>query len=60
MTDQEQSSTPVEAGALSDERTDATGLSRRGLFGLAIGAGATGLVVGAGAGLVGGAAYGTA
>ncbi|WP_295786979.1 iron uptake transporter deferrochelatase/peroxidase subunit [uncultured Microbacterium sp.] len=60
MTDQEQSSTPVETGAVSDERTDATGLSRRGLFGLAIGAGATGLVVGAGAGLVGGAAYGTA
>ncbi len=37
---------------------DATGLSRRGLMGLALGAGATGLVVGAGAGLVGGAAYG--
>ncbi|MDR6099667.1 hypothetical protein QE454_003286 [Microbacterium sp. SORGH_AS454] len=32
---------------------DATGLSRRGLMGLALGAGATGLVVGAGAGLVG-------
>ncbi|WAC68141.1 iron uptake transporter deferrochelatase/peroxidase subunit [Microbacterium sp. SL75] len=37
---------------------DVTGLSRRGLMGLALGAGATGLVVGAGAGLVGGAAYG--
>lgn len=46
MTDEEQ------------QAPDATGLSRRGLMGLALGAGATGLVVGAGAGLVGGAAYG--
>ncbi|KQR21778.1 iron uptake transporter deferrochelatase/peroxidase subunit [Microbacterium sp. Leaf151] len=34
------------------------GVSRRGLIGLALGASATSLVVGAGAGVVGGAAYG--
>lgn len=58
---------------MHDDRTDAVspvpepaaepsapsqGLSRRGLMGLALGAGATGLVVGSGVGLVGGAAYG--
>ncbi|WP_394685094.1 iron uptake transporter deferrochelatase/peroxidase subunit [uncultured Microbacterium sp.] len=40
-----------------EQTPDATGLSRRGLMGLALGAGATGLVVGAGGGLVGGQAY---
>jgi deferrochelatase/peroxidase EfeB len=40
-----------------EEQTPQAGLSRRGLMGLALGAGATGLVVGAGAGLVGGQAY---
>ena len=58
---------------MHDDRTDAAssvpepaaepsapsqGLSRRGLMGLALGAGAAGLVVGSGVGLVGGAAYG--
>ncbi|MDZ5143211.1 iron uptake transporter deferrochelatase/peroxidase subunit [Microbacterium testaceum] len=47
-----------DAEKTSDEKApDATGLSRRGLMGLALGAGATGLVVGAGGGLVGGQAY---
>jgi deferrochelatase/peroxidase EfeB len=40
-----------------EQTPDAAGLSRRGLMGLALGAGATGLVVGAGGGLVGGQAY---
>ncbi|MDF2666361.1 MAG: putative iron-dependent peroxidase [Microbacterium sp.] len=45
------------AASPSDPDTSA-GVSRRDLIGLAIGASATSLVVGAGAGLVGGAAYG--
>lgn len=53
MTDEEQ--TPTTA---SDPAPEATGLSRRGLMGLAIGAGAAGLAVGAGGGFAGGAAYG--
>ncbi|WP_342030244.1 MULTISPECIES: iron uptake transporter deferrochelatase/peroxidase subunit [unclassified Microbacterium] len=53
MTDEEQ--TPTTA---SDPTPEATGLSRRGLMGLAIGAGAAGLAVGAGGGFAGGAAYG--
>ncbi|MEX0152635.1 iron uptake transporter deferrochelatase/peroxidase subunit [Microbacterium sp. LMI1-1-1.1] len=51
MTVSEQSSVPEGAA-------DATGLSRRGLIGLAIGAGAAGLAVGSGGGLVGGVALG--
>lgn len=44
---------------MTDEQIpDATGLSRRGLLGLAVGAGAAGLAVGAGAGTVGGVALG--
>ncbi len=39
---------------------DATGLSRRGLIGLAVGAGAAGLAIGAGAGVAGGVALGRA
>lgn len=53
VTDEEQ--TPTTA---SDPNPEATGLSRRGLMGLAIGAGAAGLAVGAGGGFAGGAAYG--
>ncbi|AOX44998.1 iron uptake transporter deferrochelatase/peroxidase subunit [Microbacterium sp. BH-3-3-3] len=53
MTDEEQTPTTV-----SDPTPEATGLSRRGLMGLAIGAGAAGLAVGAGGGFAGGAAYG--
>lgn len=53
MTDEEQTPTTV-----SDPTPEATGLSRRGLMGLAIGAGAAGLAVGAGGGFTGGAAYG--
>lgn len=53
MTDEEQ--TPTTPSAPTPE---ATGLSRRGLMGLAIGAGAAGLAVGAGGGFAGGAAYG--
>ncbi len=44
---------------MTDEQIpDATGLSRRGLLGLAVGAGAAGLAVGAGSGTVGGVALG--
>lgn len=53
VTDEEQTPTTV-----SDPTPEATGLSRRGLMGLAIGAGAAGLAVGAGGGFAGGAAYG--
>lgn len=53
MTDEEQTPTTV-----SDPTPEATGLSRRGLMGLAIGAGAAGLAVGTGGGFAGGAAYG--
>ncbi|KQT74445.1 iron uptake transporter deferrochelatase/peroxidase subunit [Microbacterium sp. Leaf436] len=53
MTDEEQTPTTP-----SDPTPEATGLSRRGLMGLAIGAGAAGLAVGAGGGFAGGAAYG--
>lgn len=53
MTDEEQTPTTP-----SDPTPEATGLSRRGLMGLAIGAGAAGLAVGAGGGFAGGSAYG--
>ncbi len=45
---------------MSDDETTPEGLSRRGLLGLAVGAGAAGLAVGAGAGLAGGVALGRA
>lgn len=44
----------------TDTTTDTTGLSRRGLIGLAVGAGAAGLAIGAGAGVTGGVALGRA
>lgn len=45
---------------MSDDESTPEGLSRRGLLGLAVGAGAAGLAVGTGAGLAGGVALGRA
>jgi deferrochelatase/peroxidase EfeB len=44
----------------NEQIPDATGLSRRGLIGLAVGAGAAGLAIGAGSGVAGGVALGRA
>ncbi|MGP3535242.1 iron uptake transporter deferrochelatase/peroxidase subunit [Microbacterium sp. RD1] len=51
---------PTGATATPDESEETAGLSRRGLLGLAFGAGAAGLAVGAGAGATAGVAVGRA
>lgn len=56
MSDDE--NTPEATNPVDDSATPVGGVSRRDLIGLAFGASATSLIVGAGAGVVGGAAYG--
>ncbi|WAA67625.1 iron uptake transporter deferrochelatase/peroxidase subunit [Microbacterium oxydans] len=58
MNEPEADAAPEEAS--TDAASAPTGLSRRGLLGLAIGGGVAGLAVGAGAGLTGGVAIGRA
>ncbi|MBT9607799.1 iron uptake transporter deferrochelatase/peroxidase subunit [Microbacterium sp.] len=58
MSDDE--NTPEATNPVDDAATPVGGVSRRDLIGLAFGASATSLIVGAGAGVVGGAAYGQA
>lgn len=54
----ERENTPDAGGPVDESESPAGGVSRRDLIGLALGASASSLVIGTGAGLVGGAAYG--
>src|SRR5918994_3684219 len=58
MTDTSHEQTPT--GSAADSAAEPAGVSRRGLLGLAIGAGAAGLALGAGAGATAGVAAGRA